>query len=165
MTTRDDFGDSDVWQDGDQWGRFPSGRETILKALKTCLEGITTANGYLIGVEEVRRGIHFEDNMMNRPALGFTCTKSSRKELSFGRSQRELIILIYGYIDVQPGNYDDLDDLIKQIEGRLMTESSWRFRQWTNITDYTIYEGGVHDNLGYFDMELRVTYDYVWANP
>jgi len=141
-----------------------SQRETILKALKTCLEGITLANGYAIEVKEVRRGIHFEDDMPNRPALGFTNTKSERGE-GQGWSKRILTILIYGYVDIQPGDNDNLDDLLQAVEQRLQTTAAWAYQGWTNIKDYTTYEGGAHDRLGYFDMEITITYFHDWASP
>jgi len=142
-----------------------SQRETILKALKTCLEGITAANGYAIEVEEVRRGIHFEDNMPNRPALGYSNIKATRVNGAFGQSQRTLTVLIYGYVDVQPDGYDNLDDLMQAVEQRLMTPAAWAYRGDTEIKDYTIYEGGVHDQLGYFDMEVEIQYLHDLASP
>lgn len=133
-----------------------SKRETILKALKTCLEGITKANGYAIQVKQVRRGIHFEDQMPNRPALGFTNTRSTLDERAFGETNRILTILIYGYVDVEPGQYDALDDLMQAVEQRLQTEADWDYWESTDLKDYTVYEGGAHDQLGYFDLELEV---------
>lgn len=140
-------------------------RETILDALLTCLQGITTANGYAIEVKEVKRGVHFEDAMVNRPALGFTNTNAARTESSFGRSERVLTVLIYGYVDCQPGNYDPLDDLMQAVEQRLNTAAAWAYREFTDIRNYTIYEGGAHDRLGYFDMEVRISYTHAWATP
>ena len=141
-----------------------SQRETILKALKTCLEGVTAANGYAIEVKEVRRGIHFEDDMPNRPALGFTNTRAERDE-GQGYSERILTILIYGYVDIQPGDYDNLDDLMQAVEQRLQTPAAWSYQEWTNIMNYTVYEGGAHDRLGYFDMEITISYFHDWASP
>lgn len=132
-------------------------RETILEALKTCLEGIES-------VSEVRRGIHFEDNMPNRPALGFTNTKAERVE-GGGFSERILTVLIYGYVDIQPGDYDALDDLMQDVETKLQTPADWAYQNLTDIRDYTVYEGGAHDKLGYFDMEVTVTYFHDWASP
>ena len=143
-------------------------RETILDALKTCLEGITTANGYAIQVAEVRRGIHFEDDMLNRPCLGFANTKIERKEHAFAQSGRELNVLIYGYVDVEPhsaSGYDPLDDLMQAVETRLMTGSAWSYWEFTDIRNFTIYEGGAHDKLGYFDMEVIIEYQYALASP
>ena len=142
-----------------------SQRETRLDALKTCFQGITTGNGYSLTVNEVRRGIHFEDDMPNRPALGFTNTKIRRGEFAGGVSGKVLEILIYGYVDVQPGDYDSLDDLIQAVEQRIMTASAWTYYEWTDIKDFTVYEGGAHDRLGYFDMMIEVFYHHDWASP
>jgi|GEM_PF-3060748 len=137
-----------------------SNRETILKALKTCLEGVTVANGYAIGVNEVKRGIHLPDEMPNRPALGFTNTKLMRKDLAGGWAERELSILIYGYVDIQPGDYDNLDDLMQAVEQRLMSSTAWSYYAFTFIDDGTVYEGGAHDPVGYFDIQVRIQYEY-----
>lgn len=147
-----------------------SQRETILKALKTCLQGITTANSYAIEVKEVRRGIHFEDDMPNRPALGFSNIQSRRTELSMGGpasgySERVLTVLIYGYVDCQPDDYDNLDDLMQAVEQRLNTAAAWAYRQFTDIKNFTVYEGGAHDRIGYFDMEIEISYQHAVASP
>lgn len=140
-------------------------RETILDALYTCLAGITTANGYAIGVEQVKRGIHMPDQMPNRPSLGYSNTRATRRDFAAGQSERELTILIYGYVDVTPGVYDNLDDLMQAIEQRLMTSSAWAYQADTFIDEFNIYEGGVHDPVGYFDMSVRVQYEYAMASP
>lgn len=140
-------------------------RETILDALYTCLAGVTTANGHPITVNEVRRGIHLPEEMPNRPALGYTNTKATRVEGDFANSMRVLDVLIYGYVDVQPGNYDNLDDLMQGVEQRLMTASAWTYKSGTNIKSYTIYEAGAHDPIGYFDMEVEITYFHARATP
>lgn len=146
-----------------------SQREVRLDALKTCLEGITTGNGYALTVNEVRRGIHFEDEMPNRPALGFSNINSRRVDLAMGGtsgySERVLVILIYGYVDIQPNNYDNLDDLMQAVEQRLNTDAAWAYREFTDIKDFTVYEGGAHDQLGYFDMEIEVSYQHTVASP
>jgi hypothetical protein len=142
-----------------------STRETILDALYTCLAGITLANGYAIGVQEVKRGIHLPDAMPNRPSLGYANTRATRKDYAAGQSERALTILVYGYVDVTPGVYDNLDDLMQAVEQRLMTSSAWAYRDDTFINSFTIYEGGVHDPIGYFDMEVVVNYEYAMASP
>lgn len=142
-----------------------STRETILDALYTCLAGITLANGYAIGVQQVKRGIHLPDAMPNRPALGYSNTRGTRKDYSSGQSERSLSILIYGYVDVTPGVYDNLDDLMQAVEQRLMTSSAWAYRDDTFIDETTMYEGGVHDPIGYFEMAVRVQYEYAMASP
>jgi len=74
-------------------------------------------------------------------------------------------VLIYGYVDVQKNDFDRLDDLMQAVETRLQTPAAWAYRGWTNIKDYTVYEGGAHDQLGYFDMEIEITYFHKWASP
>lgn len=145
-----------------------SNRETIMKAMKTLLEGVTVANGHPITVNEVKRGIHGPDDIPNRPAVGFTGTDSSRIEFAQGgRSWRDLTIMVYGYVDCDAaaGVYDNLDDLIQGIEQRLMTPASWAYQEWTNIMGMTTIEAGAHDMVSYFDMEVVVSYQYEWADP
>ena len=138
---------------------------TVMAALKTCLEGVTAANGYDVTVQEVRRGIHLDDDMPNRPALGFTNTRGERSEFAQGRSGRTLIVVIYGYVDVEPGDYEDLDSLMQAVEQRLMTPAAWSYYGFTDIKNYTVYEGGQHDKIGYFDMEVEIFYEHEWASP
>lgn len=140
-------------------------RETILDALYTCLAGITTANGYAIQVGEVKRGLHLAEDMPNRPALGYSNTRSVRRDFAAGQSERDLHVLVYGYVDCQPGVYDNLDDLIQAVEQRLMTSSAWAYRDDTHISGYTIYEGGAHDQLGAFEMEIVIQYEHALASP
>jgi len=142
-----------------------SQRETILKALKTCLEGITTENGYALSVQQVRRGVHLAKEMSNRPALGVTGLRTRRAEGGSGTSQKTLQAMIYGYIDLQPDDYDPLDDLIQAVETRLMTPAAWSYYGWTDIREIVTYEGGIQDRMGYFDMELEITFFHGWAAP
>lgn len=142
-----------------------SQRETILDALHTCLAGITRANGYAVEVREVRRGIHYDADMLNRPALGYTNTKIRREEFAAGRSGKTLTVLIYGYTNVEPGLYDPLDDLLQAVEQRLMTPAAWSYYGFTNIQDLTVYEAGAHDPVAYFDMEVEIFYEHQWATP
>lgn len=142
-----------------------STRREILSALKTCLEGITTDNDYQVTVAEVKRGIHFVDDMRNRPGLCFWSDKGPRRDETNEQSERDLHIWIWGYVDVQPGNYDELDKLVADVETRLMTRSAWAYRDDTKIGELNTYEGGASDPVGVFEMEVTVNYEYRMDSP
>jgi len=142
-----------------------TGRKSVLDWLKTLLEGITVANGYQTNVREVRRGIHDLDDMPNRPALCIWNDKGPAEELvkgAAGVNNRTLHCWIWGYVDVDPGDYDNLDALVADVEQRINTSDGAWPSNMLNITimDSTYYEGGVSDAVGIFEMEIELVYRY-----
>lgn len=144
-----------------------STRKTILDSIKTWLEAITTGNGYNITVAEVRRGIHFEGDLPNRPALCFWNDKGPKEDLAGGQCRRTLHLWIWGYIDIQPDNYDNLDNLVEDVEACLNDSHA----DWppgvteVEITDAAYYEGGASDPAGIFEMEASIVYEYDRSSP
>ena len=142
-------------------------RKSILDDLKTWLEAITVANGYQTTVAEVKRGIHYADDMQNRPSLCFWNDKGPKKDLAGEQCERVLHIFIWGYIDIQPGTYDNLDGLVSDVEACLNgSRANWDSSiTQVDVGDSTYYEGGVTDPIGIFEMEAEIYYEYDRADP
>lgn len=142
-------------------------RKTNLDDLKTLLEAITVANGYQSTVAEVKRGIHYVGDMPNRPGLCFWNDKGPKKDLAGEQCERVLHVWIWGYVDIQPGDYDALDAIVSDVEKCLNTSlESWSSSVTeSKVIDTTYYEGGVSDPIGIFEMEAEITYEYDRASP
>lgn len=145
-----------------------STRRTILVALKSGLESITTANGFQSTVAKVLRGIQpgeaFSGSM---PGLAVWCEQGPRENFSQGHSERTLKLHVWGYVpvDAAEGDYDALDKLVADVEKCLMTVTYNPYWGDTEIGNTTYYEGGVEDPIGIFDMEVEISYVYEWASP
>lgn len=142
-------------------------RKTVLDAFKDWLEGITKANDYQTTVAEVKRGIHVADDMQNRPALCFWNDKGPRDVYVNTEMDRTLHVWLWGYINVQAGDYDNLDALVSDAEKRI---NAWRDNWPSNvinawIQDSTYYEGGASDPVGMFEMEVFIKYRYTETAP
>lgn len=136
-------------------------RKDILNDLQKWLSGISIASGYLSDVQTVKRGIFWENDMNERPALTFWNDKYNRTNLLGGCSERKLHIFLWGYTDItEPGNFDAMDNLIFDIENCIENNRA----EWNpvideiDIGDSTIYEAGHESSIGCFEMELEITY-------
>lgn len=143
-------------------------RKTVLDFLKDLLEGITELNGYQTTVAEVKRGIHLSDEMPNKPALCFWNDKALKTDQAGEKCEKALHIWMWGYVDVQPGNYDTMDALECDVEKAL---NSTPVENWpasvieVDAGNITTYEGGASDPLGMFEMELVITFQYDRSQP
>jgi hypothetical protein len=143
-----------------------SGRETIIKALKTCLEGITTTNGYAIEVKTVKRGMRAEADLEVRPALAINQQTIVQEIFSQGGySEKTIMTTIAGWVDHDEDNFDNVDDLIQAVEQRLFTPAAWPYYGWTEITGIRISENGVQDMLSYFEIDVSIKDHHAWADP
>lgn len=145
-----------------------STRETIIKALKTTLESITTVNSFQTTVAKVKRGIQPESAFSgNMPGLALWNERGPRKNFAQGKSERILVFHIWGYVlvDAAAGNYDNLDKLVADVEKALMAPAYNSYWDDTEIGDTTYYEGGVDDPIGIFDMIVEIPYNYDFASP
>ena len=139
-----------------------SNRKTILDDVKAWFEAITTTNGYATTVAEVRRGIHQAEDMPNRPAISFWNDRGIKTDLAGEVCQRILHLFVWGYIDIQPGVYDNLDNLVADVETCLNdSRANWDASVTeVDVKDITYYEGGASDPIGMFEMEVDIYYEY-----
>lgn len=148
-----------------------TGRKTALDAIKGWLEGIATDGGYQSDVVEVRRGIYFEHDFAARPALclfSYRGPTSMRIHGAAGAADRTLHCKVWGYVDVQPGDYDNLDALISDVESCLMRNiDNWAGAGILKIDigDSMYWEGGPQDPIGVFEMEIAPVYRYTPTSP
>ena len=143
-------------------------RATILLTVKQALESIIRGAGFQTSVQKVLRGIHSEDAFAGAmPGLAFWNERGPRHNMAQGKSERTLVIHIWGYTPADPasGDYDELDRLVADVETVLMTPGYNPYWGFTEITDSTYYEGGVEDPIGIFEMIAEISYNYNFASP
>jgi len=145
-----------------------STRSDYLAAIVSCMESITTDNGFDTDVKKVLRGIRSREDFSGQlPGIAIWNERAPREESSFSESVRFLAVHIWGFIEVDAvGNdYSALDALIADVEKALMTEKYNANWARTAIGDLMIYEGGADDSFGEFDMVLQYAYEYEYTNP
>jgi len=145
-----------------------SSRATILEDLKATLESITTGNGFQCTVAKVLRGIHTEDEFSGKmPGLCFWNERGPRRNMAAMKSERTLVIHIWGYVkaDGISGDYEALDKLVADVEKALMTPAYNSYWEFTEVNESTYYEGGAADPIGIFEMIVEISYNYDFASP
>lgn len=142
-----------------------STRADIMAAIKTCLESITTDNGFALSVVEVRRGLSLPEEFAQRPALAFFSINRPRKDQTNEQSEALLEFVIQGFADAPNGNFTTFDALMAAVEKALMTAAYNPYREDTKIDNTASYEGGSSDPVGIFDMHGRIFYEYQMASP
>lgn len=147
-----------------------SDRNTVLKQLKDDLkEYITssrTSSGgrrYKTSPVEIKRGIHGSNDFTYKPVLCFTCYKDE-VENEFGTyGTRWLYIYLYGYDDVSryrddDDAYDAIHDLAQDVEEFLYND--FTYSEDVMVGDFICYEAGTNLPVTFFEVELRIKYDY-----
>lgn len=144
-----------------------SKRSAILTDLKTWLEAITVQNGYQSNVKKVRRGISMADDFPERPALGFWSDKEEKEDLAGEMRASRMHVFLWGYVSVEPGNYDALDKLISDVEICINgSRANWDAAiAEIRMGDVSAYEGGVGDPTGSFETEITIDYEYDRGTP
>jgi hypothetical protein len=145
-----------------------SNRADILGTVKTALQSITAKNGFRSTVDTVLRGIHTEDEFSGRmPGLCFWNERGPRRNMAQGKSERTLVIHVWGYVKAEgvSGDYDALDNLVADVEQALMTPAYNPYWDFTEIGETTYYEGGAADPIGIFEMMVEISYNYDFASP
>ena len=141
---------------------MPAVMRTQLDALATALATITTGNGYFNTVAHVAEGPAPLSNIPDKPAVVFYCDSRARSNFSGGRSRSFLHILLWGFIEVQEGDYDNMDNLEADVESLL---STWTYKEWTNIVNISRSYGGTNPLIGIFEMEMLLQYNYTEGSP
>ncbi len=142
-----------------------SNKDTIMNALKTALESITITNGYQQEIVEVIESPVVLPDIANKPGIRFYSDESVRKYIYFGSCEQELHIWIWGYVEAQPEDWDNLRKLEADIEKCLDTEASWSYREDTDLMRFSNHFGGVDQMAGIVEIEMVLRYQYVFASP
>ena len=144
-----------------------SNRDDILTAFKDdALEYMTAGarTKYEIGVYEVLRGIHTFDDASNKPCLVIWGYKDEIDEEVFSGSYiRNLFIKVYGYVDGDGYTHDDVHKLARDTEYFL--ENDFSYKDSVYMGDIIIYEGGVTDPIGIFELDVMVKYHTTITSP
>jgi hypothetical protein len=146
-----------------------SNRRSILEGLKDVFEKIKV-NTYQSELAEVKRGIFYYNEMLQRPALCYYNVEMLKLEdqEEFGRrSARQLKIIVRGFVDLHTTDdvYDPLDRLISDVEKVLENETANPYYADTYVGNAAIMEGGFQENVGWFEMEIFIQYDYDINSP
>ena len=136
-------------------------RNTILKTLKNdmikCIH--SGKSPYTSDISEVKRGIHGYEDVVNRPFVGIAMEKEIKGDEAFatlGADQtREMPVYLYCYMESDGlGNYDDMHQLIEDIEYFLKYDFS--YKENVSIEAIDFLEGGVTAPTVFFSMDLVI---------
>jgi hypothetical protein len=121
-------------------------------------------------VADVRRGVYYYNEMLQRPALCYYNVENLKllDQEEFGRrTARQLKIVVRGFVDLHTTGdiYDPLDRLISDVEKVLENETDNPYYSDTVVGDIMIREGGFEENVGWFEMEFFIQYDYDITTP
>ena len=148
-----------------------SERDDILNQLKEDLEDkLHSSNpdgNYTSDIAEVKRGIHYHGDVVNRPFIGFALDGDELSEEVFtstdtissgpGNDQwRTLVVRLYGYVNVSLTDYEELHTLIRDVEYFLKYD--FTYNNYTTIGSVRVIEGGVNYPVSYFDVDLQIQY-------
>ena len=138
----------------------------VMTDLSACLARITTANGYTITVAQVLRGIHQDADVKRRPALTFSTVGGDSADLTGGLAQRRLGVLVQGFADAKGGDFSAMHALAAAAQRALVSPThNPTLHERVDLGRLTVYEGGLHDPVGLFDLLLTVEFDYDRTNP
>ena len=143
-----------------------SKRETILASLQYEMQEYMTpgASAYDIGVYEAIRGIQLYEDCPNKPCCCIWGYKDEMEKEAFeGSYIRDLFIKIYGYADTDGYTFDDIHKLARDVEYFL--ENDWSYKDSVYLGDMIVYEGGVTDPAGIFEMDIMVRYHTTITSP
>lgn len=137
----------------------------VMDTLQTTLASITVANGFQTEVAEVKETVAFLADVENKPGIRFRIQDSERVNIYFGSSERTLNILIWGYVESQALDWDNIRKLKADVEKALSTEGNWSYREDTEIEGDVNYFGDPETMIAIFEIVMKVKYRYAFASP
>ena len=137
-------------------------QNSIINGLITTLRQITTANGFKTDVIKVLRGVRGLDDFTSADMPGlaiFRATHNPDTQYYYGTIGTQYY-RIWGYtkVEARSNNYDNLDNLVSDVEEVLMSSTYNLYQSDTVIDSTSFYEGGVQDSYGFFNMGVKVSY-------
>jgi len=135
-----------------------STQDTIVAALVTGLAGITVTNGYQTTIIDVMEGEGGLSSQPNRPGFLVYARSATHENFAFGSKRIIFPVNIWGFVDVQPEDYDNLRKLEADLEKYLAT---WTYKAETEILRTMTIEMTSDPMIGIFEAELQI--DYVFT--
>jgi hypothetical protein len=133
-------------------------RNTILTALAEELrDKIQPSSDYSTTIAEVRRGIALGDEFIMKPALSVWCYHDTTDGQFAGRDDRTLHIYIYGYVDADGVNVDNIHNVLDDV--LYFLQNDFTYKDDVYVGDAVVYEGGVSDPNGIFELEIQIKYE------
>lgn len=138
-------------------------RGLIVSALDTALKTITVANGYRTDLyESVIPRFIFPDEDPQLPVISFTAGQENIVYQTGGFQDRYLQLQIRAYVDDPDGTGSPIENLIKDIEELVETNSRLALSDGTTVRDIKVTlidtDQGVLAPLGLAEIQLVVEY-------
>lgn len=132
-------------------------------ALFEALSNIKKANGFKTNIMKVLRGIRgLEDFAGELPGLAIYKPLNENNSNQYGGTESRMTLNIWGFakIEARVNDFTALDDLVADTEMLLMSSTYNPYLLETFIHKTAYYEGGIQDKFGFFNMEVRMLFDY-----
>lgn len=140
-----------------------SEQSTRYNAIKDALENITEANGFQTTVIKVLRGVRgLDDFGGDLPGLSIYKPLNQNKSNEYGGTESDMFLNIWGFtkVEARANDYSRLDKLAADVEKLLMSSTYNPYLTETFIEKTAFYEGGIQDSFGFFNMEIKMTFDH-----
>lgn len=136
-------------------------RLTILNQLKKDMLKIQATNNYNLDIARVERSYWDKSDVKEYPFLCFHCDSDEVYELTMdeeGGGVRTLNIRIFGYIPVEPPEFDPVHLFAEDVD-KFLESNENTYRSRVEVGDIDIYEGTELDKVAFFVMSITITYD------
>lgn len=135
-------------------------RLTILNQLKEDMAKIQVTNDYHKDVSRIERSYWDKGDVHEYPFICFHCDSDNVLVDTFGddMGRRILNIRVFGYIPVEPPDFDDVHLLAEDIETFLESTDN-TCDDDVEVGDVEIYEGTELDKIGFFLMHITISYE------
>jgi hypothetical protein len=140
-----------------------SNRDTILDALKSCLENITTDNGFNYTVSKIERKFLYYDNIFNFPFISVLGGPEEFEDELNDYTISRMTVRIVGYnkdIDnPEQAQCDLLEDVLKCLDNDTYNTIKSKMRPTGIDTD----EGALHEEgagISLFVLSLEIVYRF-----
>ena len=134
-------------------------RLTILNQLVEDMEKIQVTNDYNKDVARCERSYWDKSDVKEYPFVCFHCDSDKVLVDTFGddMGRRILDIRIFGYIVVEPPDFDEVHLLAEDLETFLESTHN-TYQEDVEVGDIEIYEGTELDKVAFFVMHITIDY-------
>jgi len=123
--------------------------------LKAGLEAITVANGYQTTVAYVSNEPAILSDIPDKPGLAAWFPEPEVERFAQGREGETLTGYVWGYVDIQQGDFTNVLKLLSDVRKKLET---WTYAGFTEITGTSRWFGGNAGQTGIFEVRFTVFY-------
>lgn len=145
-----------------------SSRNDILEGLKSCLENITTTNGFNFSVKGVSRKFIFFDQIASFPYILVLGGDEVLEDNLGGYTVSKLSVRIMGYAKNSLDPEKEQCKLIEDVLACLNNDTYNTKKSYMRPTGIETDEGMLHvagEGLSIFILNLEITYRFERSNP